>query len=117
MEHPDTHMSGASPDGLVGNAGLVKIKCSTTATHLETLSSSEVPTKHLTQIYWQVACMRRAWCDFVSFDPLLPEPLRLVMRRVERDQAAITALEGEVAAFLEKLEAKILALTPHRAAA
>ncbi len=111
VEHPDIPMSGASPDGLVGNAGLVEIKCPTTATHLETLSSSEVPAKHMPQIYWQTACTGRAWCDFVSFDPRLPEPLRLYIRRVELDQGVIDALQAEVTAFLQELEQRMVQLT------
>ncbi|MDP9102974.1 MAG: YqaJ viral recombinase family protein [Pseudomonadota bacterium] len=118
VEHPHIPMSGASPDGLVGNDGLIEIKCPTTATHLETLSSSEVPAKHLPQIYWQMACTGRTWCDFVSFDPRLPEPLRLVIRRVPRDQAVINALEAEVTAFLQELEDRMVQLTtPVRRAA
>jgi putative phage-type endonuclease len=69
VDHPDIAMSGASPDGLVGDDGLVEIKCPNTATHIETLLGKAVPQKYGQQIQWQLACTGRLWCDFVSFDP------------------------------------------------
>ena len=120
VPHPRIAGSAASPDGLVGHDGLVEIKCPTTITHLETLASGELPAKHKPQIQWQLACTGRAWCDFVSFDPRLPEALKLFIVRVEREQAHITELEVEVIAFLVELDARLDALTAstrHRAAA
>ena len=101
VEHPQIGMAGASPDGLVGWDGLVEIKCPNTATHIDTLLSGTVPSKYLTQMQWQMACTGRAWCDFASYDPRLPEPMRLFVKRVDRDDARIAELETEVAAFLE----------------
>lgn len=109
-QHPLIAMSGASPDGLVGDDGLVEIKCPNTATHIETLIDGVVPGKYLTQIAWQLACTGRAWCDFVSFDPRLPEDMRLFICRVARDDSYIAELEREVPAFLAEVDAKIAAL-------
>jgi hypothetical protein len=117
-DHPDIQGSGASPDGLVGLEGLVEVKCPNTSTHLETLAAQEIPAKYLPQMHWQMAGTGRAWCDFVSFDPRLPEPLRLFIRRLDRDADAITHLEAEVRAFLQELEDRTLRLTtPVRQAA
>lgn len=107
VSHPEIAMTGASPDGLVGEDGLVEIKCPNTATHLDSLLGEDIASKYLTQMQWQMACTGRAWCDFVSFDPRMPEPMRLHVRRVERDLSAIVGLESEVAGFLAELDAKV----------
>jgi putative phage-type endonuclease len=108
--HPAIEHSGASPDGLVGDDGLVEFKCPLTATHIETFIGGAIPGKYQTQMLWQMACTGRAWCDFVSFDPRLPVEMRLFVRRLHRDEARIAELEAEVQAFLAETEAKIEAL-------
>jgi putative phage-type endonuclease len=104
--HPKIEMAGASPDGLVGADGLVEIKCPMTKAHIDTLLGASVPGDYAKQIQWQMACTGRAWCDFVSFDLRMPEDLRLFVRRVERDDAAIADLEKEVEVFLAELAEK-----------
>jgi len=111
VEHPEIAMSGASPDGLIGDDGLIEIKCPNTATHLDTLLSETVPGKYVTQMQWQLACTGRAWCDFASFDPRLPANMALFVRRIERDVSLILELESEVAAFLAEIDAKVTALS------
>lgn len=108
--HPSIADAGASPDGLVGDDGLVEIKCPNTATHIDTLLGSTVPGKYVTQMQWQMACTGRAWCDFVSFDPRLPEAMKMYVERVKRDDDVIAELEREVVAFLTELRAKVDAL-------
>jgi len=110
VPHPIIEMAGASPDGLVGKYGLLEIKAPNTATHIDTLISEQVPTKYFTQIQWQLCCTRREWCDFVSFDPRLPNGLQLFVKRVERDNLYIATLEIEVTLFLSELDAKIFKL-------
>jgi putative phage-type endonuclease len=110
VNHPTIIMSGASPDGYVGDLGLVEIKCPNTATHIETLIDQSVPSKYLTQMQWQMACTGRKWCDFVSFDPRMPESMRFMMSRVYRDDVLIATLENNVRDFLAELDAKIGAL-------
>lgn len=107
IAHPRIAMTGASPDGLVGDLGLVEFKCPQTATHIDTLTGQAVPAKYVTQIQWQLACTGRAWCDFASYDPRLPHEMRLWVRRVERDDDLIAELEREVSAFLSELDAKV----------
>ena len=111
IDHPTIAMTGASPDGLVGDDGMLEIKCPLTATHLDTLLGGIVPDKYVTQMQWQMACAGRQWCDFVSYDPRLPEPMRLFIQRVPRDADWLRATEEDVAAFLAELDAKIDALT------
>lgn len=111
VDHPRIAMAGASPDGLVGADGLLEIKCPNTATHLDTLDSGKPDKKYVTQMQWQMACTGRAWCDFASFDPRLPEELRLFVTRIDRDDVLIEELETEVIAFLTELDARIAGLT------
>lgn len=106
IDHPTIRMSGASPDGLVGD-GLVELKCPNTGTHLEYLLAGEPPTKYVTQMQWQMACTGRPWCDFVSYDERLPEHLRVFMKRIPRDDKRIAELEAEVQKFLVELDEKL----------
>lgn len=108
--HPQIPMSGASPDGLVGLEGLVEVKCPNTATHIETLIGQQIPSKYETQMLWQMSCTGRKWCDFVSFDPRLPDEMRLFVKRIWRDDERVAFLEAEVAAFDVEVDAKIRAL-------
>jgi len=107
VAHPSIQMAGASPDGLVFDDGLVEIKCPNTATHLDTLASEKPAGKYVTQMQWQMACTGRQWCDFVSYDPRLPEHLRLFVTRIPRDDTAIAEMEAEVRAFLSELDARL----------
>ena len=103
---------GASPDGLVGENGLLEIKCPNTAQHVATLQKQEPDKKYWWQMQMQMACTDRAWCAFVSFDDRLPEPLQTVILTVERDDEAISEMIDECLEFLgelEKLESEMLA--------
>lgn len=111
LEHATIEMAGASPDGLVGNDGLIEIKCPNTATHIETLLSEVIPDKYIVQMQFQMAVTGRQWCDFCSFDPRLPERMRLWVRRVPRDGERIAALEGQAREFLREVDATMNALT------
>lgn len=107
VPHPKIDQAGASPDGLIGEDGLVEIKCPNTATHLETLLGQAVPSKYETQMQFQMACTGRKWCDFVSYDPRMPENMRLFIKRVARDDRRIAELESEIAAFLLEMAVKL----------
>lgn len=109
--HPEIPMAGASPDGLVGDRGLVEIKAPNTTTHLDTLLGEPIPAKYLTQMAWQMSCTGRDWCDFVSYDPRVPASMQLHVQRVHRDASLIVELESAVVEFLAEIEAKVEALT------
>jgi putative phage-type endonuclease len=113
VPHPSIPDAGASPDGLVKDNGLIEIKCPYTATHIETLLSGKVPDRYNTQMQWQMACTGRVWCDYVSYDPRMPENMRLFLARVFRDQSAILAMETEVLTFIHELTDKVAALKLH----
>jgi putative phage-type endonuclease len=110
VPHRTIEMAGASPDGLVGDNGLLEIKCPNTATHIDTLLSQTVPGKYNTQMQFQMACTDREWCDFVSFDNRLPEELQLFVKRVPRDNMYIRLMEEEIVKFLNELDIKIAQL-------
>ena len=103
-QHPTIERAGASPDGLVGNSGLVEIKCPKVATHLAYLLAGVVPAGYKNQMMWQMACSGRDWCDFASFRPDLPEHLQLFIIRFKRDPARILELETAVIAFLDSVD-------------
>lgn len=110
VPHPSIEMAGASPDGLVGDDGLLEIKCPNTATHIDTLLTQTVPSKYNTQMQFQMACTGRSWCDFVSFDNRLPEELQLFVKRVPRDDVFIKQTEDAIVKFLAELDDKIIKL-------
>lgn len=110
VTHPAIGQSGASPDGLVDNDGLVEIKCPNTATHIETLIDQGIPGKYNFQMQWQMACCNRLWCDWVSYDPRMPEAMRLFIKRVPRDTALIAEIEQAVSAFLSEIDKTVATL-------
>jgi putative phage-type endonuclease len=117
VPHPELIDSGASPDGFVGSDGLIEIKCPNTATHIETLLAGKIDGKYITQMQWQMACTGREWCDFVSYDPRMPEHLAIWVKRVPRDSAMIEELEGAVRVFLAEVASTVTALEAYAEAA
>ena len=103
-QHQSIKRAGASPDGLVGNSGLVEIKCPKVATHLAYLIADVVPAGYKNQMMFQLAVTGREWCDFVSFRPDLPEHLQLLIVRFKRDPARILELETAVINFLDGVD-------------
>jgi putative phage-type endonuclease len=101
--HPTITEAAASPDGLVGDSGLVEIKCPNTATHIETLRSQTIDGKYIKQMQWQMACTGCMWCDFVSFDPRMPAEMEMFVQRIIRDGKMIAEIEDAVTVFLTEL--------------
>lgn len=105
--HDKIEGTHASPDGLIGDSGLLEIKCPQSATHIDTLLGVPVAGKYVTQMQWQMCCLDRVWCDFVSYDPRMPEPMRLWVKRFKRDDKLIAELETQVRDFLEELRGRV----------
>jgi putative phage-type endonuclease len=114
IDHPEILWSGASPDGYIDGddqgEGLIEIKCPNTATHIATLLGTPPSTEHLAQMQWQMACTGRAWCDYASFDPRLPESMQLHVCRVMRNTSVILELEVEVTDFLDEIADRVARL-------
>jgi putative phage-type endonuclease len=107
VSHPTIEMAGASPDGLVGDDGLIEIKCPNTATMIDVLLTGVVASKYNTQMQFQMACTGRQWCDYVVFDPRMPAKAQMFIKRVARDEAFIAEMEAEVTKFLGEVAEKV----------
>jgi putative phage-type endonuclease len=99
VDHPSVSSAGASPDGYVGQDGLIEVKCPETHTHVGYWLDRKVPREYAYQCQWQLACTGRRWVDWVSYDPSLPPRLRLLCIRIERDEGMIALLESEAVKF------------------
>jgi len=112
IPHPTIRDSGASPDRLIGDDGLLEAKCPITVNHIATLlagmdAPGYVPEEYLPQIHWQMACTGRPWANFISFDPRMPAHLQVYIARIARDEAVIAALEADARVFLDELDAQV----------
>jgi putative phage-type endonuclease len=115
FQHPTIARSGASPDGLSGEDGVIEIKCPTTGVHLETILSGEIPERHAWQMAWEIECSGRKWADFISYDPRLPGDLAYFCKRYTPDPAFLESLRDEARKFLaelDALEARVRAYKP-----
>lgn len=102
--HPDIKWTGASPDGLIGNDGLIEIKCPNTATHIDYLLAGVVPSEYKNQMLWQMECTGRKWCDFLSYDPRMPDDMQMFLIRYERDDEKIKDIKQAVVKFLDEVD-------------
>ena len=109
-KHPSIPFVGCSPDGLCGDMGLVEIKCPMSTTHIDYLLAKQVPPEYYKQVQGQIWVMQREWCDFISFDPRMPDKKRLFVIRAYRDEEFIKQMEVEVKKFLEEVEQLIIKL-------
>ena len=110
IAHPTIKYSGASPDGLIGNEGLIEIKCPNEKNHNQYLKLEKVPSKYLYQIQFQLACTQRNWCDFISYNPHFSENQKLKVIRVFPDLSLIKKLETNIIMFLDEVNNSYLDL-------
>lgn len=98
----DDRSAGVSPDGLVGEAGMVEIKCPKPSTHVHWYLSGSLPDEHKPQCHAALLLAEREWLDFISYCPGFP-PLLVRVTPDDYTQKVAEAL----ATFTEKLnEAK-----------
>lgn len=98
---------GGSPDSLVGEKGLLEIKCPKTTTQIDRILTGAFPSEYMAQVQGQLWISGREWCDFVSFDPRINSNKKYFKVRVERDAAYIKTLEDEVERFVYDLKALV----------
>lgn len=111
VPHPTIENAGASPDGLVGNDGLIEVKCPTDLTYIDWLMAGTVPEKHKPQMLFQLACTQRTWCDFVAYNPNMKSARkRLFVRRFQPEPAQIAEIEDKVRTFLAEVDAEFYRL-------
>jgi YqaJ-like viral recombinase domain len=103
----DDLLAGVSPDGFVGDDGLMEAKCPRSANHLAYLRAGTVPKEHLAQLVHALWITGRQWVDFVSFDNRWPDALQLFIARYHRNEAEIANYELVVRAFLAEVEAEV----------
>jgi len=106
VNHPKIKDFGCSPDGVVGE-GLIEIKCPNSATHWSYIKANEPPQKYIIQMQSQMSVTGAKWCDFVSFDPRMPERSQLLIVRINRDEELIAEIEKEVKQFLSEVEVEV----------
>lgn len=103
----DLPNTGCSPDGLVGDDGMLEIKCpSNPEKHVEALRSGAHAVEYRWQLQHQLMATGRKWVDAVSYHPAFPEGLQQATKRVYRDESAIEALREEIT----KADAEVSAL-------
>lgn len=101
IEHSD--FIGVSPDGLIGDNGLIEIKCPKTTTQIERCLIGDFPSDYKAQVQGQLWVSEREWCDFVSFDPRINGDSSYFKIRVERDEKYIENLANEAAKFINEM--------------
>jgi len=102
IEHSE--FIGMSPDGLVGDDGLLEIKCPNTTTQLKRALSDDYSKDYKAQIQMQLWVSGRDWCDFVSFDPRLDCAAGYLEQRVYRDNSYISDMQDKTFEFVGKIK-------------
>lgn len=110
VDHPRIPLAGCSPDGFVGDDGTVEFKVPDPAQHCEMIETGEIDTDYLAQMQFGLACTGRAWCDFSSYCPTMPEDKKLWTRRITRLDLVIREMESEVIKFLAEVDAKVASI-------
>lgn len=103
-EHDELE-AGTSPDGFVGDDGLISVKCPKTATHIRYLCEGVEPAEHAAQNSHELWITGRKWIDFVSYDPRLPQPMQLFITRVTRSD--LWRYESEAKMFLIQCDREV----------
>ena len=105
IQHSTLSFVGVSPDGLIGDDGMIEIKCpSAMSKHLDALRNGAHAVEYKWQVQGQLWVAEREWNDAVSYDPRFPEGKRLAIKRVWRDEKMIEQLEAECIAANEEVE-------------
>ncbi|WP_317992700.1 lambda exonuclease family protein [Bartonella gliris] len=107
IPHPKIEMAGASPDGLIGDDGLVEVKCPQSINHLRFFMDDEIKPEYLAQMQFQMACTGRKWCHFISYNPQFvgrSTGLRMKIKRIHRDEKQIEEINKAVESFLAEID-------------
>jgi hypothetical protein len=103
-------LAGTSPDGFVGDDGILSIKCPMTATHVSYLRQGGEPSEHAAQNTHELWLTQRAFIDFFSYDPRLPVGLRCFLVRVTRSGEDRQKYDAEARKFLAEVDTEYQAL-------
>ena len=94
---------GVSPDGLIGEDGMLEIKCPTTITQIKRALTYDYSEDYKAQIQMQLWVAQREWCDFVSFDPRIDCDASFLQQRVYRDEEFIDNMKVVTTSFVERM--------------
>lgn len=108
IDHPYIPMYGVSPDGLVGEEGLIEIKVVMPHIQLGYIENG-IPTNYYKQMLSQLSVTGRKWNDFVSYSPGMKH-LELLVIRLERDEDVIKEQDIDVIAFEKEVTARVAEL-------
>ena len=108
IDHPSIKQAGASPDGLIGEDGLIEIKCLNIKNHNEIVNKQTLPKQYNLQIQFQLACTNRAWCDFVAYHP--ESDHSLYVKRVLPEYDLIKEIHEKAIIFVGEVEEKYRAM-------
>ncbi len=84
---------GYSPDGLIGEDGLIEIKCPNQVNHFKYICENKLPVQYIQQVQGGLFVSGRKWCDFISYHPNFQEDKKLFIKRVYRDEEFIKKLK------------------------
>jgi putative phage-type endonuclease len=101
---------GCSPDGLVGDDGMIEIKCPFSTTHIKYILADKMPTEYVKQVQGQLWVAERKWCDFISFDPRMKQR-PYFCTRVSRDDGFIPEQETKIYQFVADMKDMLNQLT------
>ena len=104
LDHPVIDMCGATPDGFVEADGLIEIKCPSTGKFLDWIMAGTVPDEHKPQMLLQLSVTRKAWVDFVAYDPRMPVGKQMFIRRFMPAQEELVVVENAALQFLAEAE-------------
>lgn len=101
--HSEYDYISGEPDGLIGDDGIIEVKCPNSSNHFKNLLEGEQVDKYMPQMQGYLWLTGRDWCDFVSYDPRYPEKYQLYQQRIQRDQEFIDSLEEKCVKFWHEL--------------
>ncbi len=107
IQHPTIEIVDASPDGFIGEDGLIEVKCSQSTTHLRFFVYDEIKPEYHVQMQFQMACTGRKWCDFMDYNPNFvgkSTGLRMKIKRILHDEKHIEEINKTVETFLAEIE-------------
>ena len=110
IDHRSIPMCGASPDGLVGDDGMLELKCPKAATHYGYIMGNKVPADYQLQMLWQMECANRKWVDFGSYCPEFDRDRQLFIRRFYRDDERLKVIREAVVDFERQVSMAAMAL-------
>lgn len=87
---------GVSPDGLIGEHGLVEIKCPNNKNYLDQIISDKrsISQQYITQMQMQMYVCERQWCDYTIYNPNFENSLHTI--RLNRDENYINHIKQEI---------------------